>query len=60
MRMYVMLSGAIFGLVTLAHLVRIYAEGVHLARDPWYVSLTILTAAFCVWAFRLLRVPARP
>lgn len=55
MRTYVLISGVIFGLVTLAHLLRIYAEGVHLARDPWYVLLTIATAALSIWALRLLR-----
>ncbi|HSL20107.1 MAG TPA: hypothetical protein VK886_01135 [Vicinamibacterales bacterium] len=59
MKIYVMTAGAIFGLVTLAHLLRIYAEGLHLARDPWFVLLTIATAGLCAWAVRLLRTPTR-
>jgi len=58
MRAYVMTSGAIFGLVVLAHLLRIAAEGPQLMRDPWYVLLTALAAALCAWAVRILRLPA--
>jgi hypothetical protein len=56
MRAYVTTSGAIFGLLVLAHLLRIVMEGSHLARDPWYVLVTIASAALCVWAIRVLRL----
>jgi hypothetical protein len=59
MRAYVMTTGAVFGLITVAHVLRVIAEGPHLARDPWYVLLTVATATLCIWAWRLLRLSTR-
>ena len=56
MRAYVMTTGTIFGLITLAHILRIVHESRVLATDPWFVLLTVVSAALCVWALRLLRV----
>jgi hypothetical protein len=53
---YVMITGAVFGLITVAHVLRIIAEGPHLMTEPWYVLLTAATASLCVWAWRLLRL----
>lgn len=55
MKAYLASTGTIFGLITLAHVWRIVAESAALARDPWFVLLTAIAAAFSVWAFRLLR-----
>ena len=44
MRAYVMTTGAVFGLITLAHVLRIFAEGRHVATDPWFLLLTVATA----------------
>jgi hypothetical protein len=52
---YLLTTGTIFGLVVLAHVWRVIEEGVRLARDPWFVALTALSAGLCLWAFRLLR-----
>jgi len=54
MKAYVMTTGAIFGLLTLAHIWRVIEENPHLAREPWYVLLTLASAALCLWAVRLL------
>ncbi|HEV8357829.1 MAG TPA: hypothetical protein VGQ17_13840 [Gemmatimonadales bacterium] len=59
MKAYVTTTGAVFGLLALAHLWRIIEEGSGLATDPWFVLITIAAAALCLWAFRLLRVAAR-
>jgi len=59
MKAYVMTTGAIFGLITLAHLLRVMAEGPHLATDPVFILLTVAAAALCLWAGRLLW-PAAP
>ena len=56
MKAYVMTTGAVFGLLTLAHLLRIVAEGTHLAKDPWFVLITAAAGALCLWAWRLLRL----
>ena len=58
MKAYVRTTGAVFGLLTLAHLFRIVAEGTHLATDPWYVFITVAAATLCLWAWRVLRVAA--
>jgi len=49
-----MTTGAVFGLLTLAHIWRIVEEGPHLAKEPWYVLITISAAGLCLWALRLL------
>jgi protein-S-isoprenylcysteine O-methyltransferase Ste14 len=59
MKAYVRTSGAIFGLLTVAHILRVIAEGPHLAADPWYVLITVAAAALCLWAWRVLRASAR-
>jgi hypothetical protein len=57
MRAYLITSGTIFGLITLAHLCRIFAEGRRLATEPGFVLLTLLAAGLSLWAFRLARRP---
>jgi hypothetical protein len=59
MKTYVVTTGALFGLLTLAHLLRILQEGRHLATDPFYLLITIAMAALSLWAWRLLRLAAR-
>jgi hypothetical protein len=60
LKSYVITTGAVFGLITLAHLLRIIAEGSHLLRDPWFVLLTVAAGALCLWAWRVFRfIPAR-
>jgi hypothetical protein len=59
MKAYVVTTGAVFGLITLAHVLRIIAEGPHLVTDPWYVLLTLVAAALGLWAWRLLRLTSR-
>jgi glucan phosphoethanolaminetransferase (alkaline phosphatase superfamily) len=54
MKAYVITTGIIFGLLTLAHIWRMILEGRHLLAEPWWVGITLLAAALCVWAFRLL------
>ena len=59
MKAYVMTSGAIFGLITLAHVWRVFAEGPRLATEPWYVLITLAAAGLCLWAWRVLRALRR-
>ena len=56
MKAYVMTTGAVFGLITLAHVLRVVAEGPRLAADPFFVLLTVLSTALCLWAWRVLRL----
>lgn len=59
MKAYLITTGAVFGLITLAHVLRIIAEGRHLMTDPWFVLLTLVTGALCLWACRLLTTRSR-
>lgn len=59
MRAYVITSGTIFGLLALAHVLRIAGEDARLASDPFYVGITAAAAALCAWSVAVLR-RARP
>jgi len=54
MRAYIASTGAVFGLLALAHVARIIAEGLQLAKNPLFAFTTLLAAGLCVWACRLL------
>jgi len=55
MKAYVITTGVLFGLLTIAHVLRIVQENAGLGRDPFYVLLTVATAVLCMWAFYLVR-----
>ena len=54
MKAYVMTTGTVFGLITIAHILRIIAEGPHLLREPVWILLTLAAAGMAGWAWRLL------
>jgi hypothetical protein len=54
MKAYLVTTGTVFGLITLAHVLRIMVEGLHLAREPLYIALTLAAAGLSIWAWRLL------
>ncbi|MBU6436982.1 MAG: hypothetical protein KGJ44_08565 [Betaproteobacteria bacterium] len=60
MRAYVMTTGAVFALLTLAHAWRVVVEGARVATDPVFVALSVAAAALALWAWRLLRTAVRP
>jgi hypothetical protein len=53
MKIYVMTTGAVFGLLTVAHIWRGVEER-HLATEPWFILITLACAALCLWAVRLV------
>jgi protein-S-isoprenylcysteine O-methyltransferase Ste14 len=55
MKVYVTVTGILFGLITIAHILRMIEEGPGLATNPWYLLITAAAAALCLWAWRLLR-----
>ena len=55
MKAYLITTGTVFGLITVAHICRVFEEGPRLAKDPVFILLTVLTTALCFWAFRLLK-----
>jgi len=54
MKAYVLTTGTLFGLIAAAHVLRMILENPRLATDPWYLALTLLAGALCLWAVRLL------
>jgi hypothetical protein len=60
MKAYLITTGIIFALITLAHILRVFAEGPRLAKDPVFILLTLLAAGLSVWAWRLLRSSPPP
>ena len=64
MRGYLVTTGVIFALLALAHVLRTIAEWSRLATDPAFIlegpGIGVAAAALCFWAWRLLRVSARP
>jgi hypothetical protein len=59
MKAYLITTGSLFGLLTVVHVWRVIEEGPNLAKDPWYILITVAAAALCLWAWRLLRLAAR-
>ena len=55
MKAYIITTGIIFGLITVAHIMRFVLEGSRLATEPVFILLTLLSAALCVWAWQVLR-----
>lgn len=54
MKAYVTVTGIIFGLIAIAHVLRMIEEGAKLATSPWYLLITVAAAALSLWALRLL------
>jgi hypothetical protein len=59
MKAYIVTTGTLFGLIVVAHVLRVVEEGSHLAADPWYILLTAAAAGMSVWAWRLVRTLPR-
>lgn len=59
MKVYVVTTGAIFGLLTLAHVWRMVEEGSHVATDPFFVLVTLASGALCLWAWRVFKLSTR-
>ena len=59
MKAYVITSGVIFGLVAVAHVLRMIAEGAHVTGNPWFLLITAVATGLAVWALSLLRGQAR-
>ncbi len=57
MRAYVLVTGIVFGLVVIAHILRAVAEGPALAASPWFLLATAVAAGLAGWAFRLVASP---
>jgi hypothetical protein len=55
MRAYIITTGTVFLLITVAHIARLATEPTHVLREPVFMLLTLLAAALSIWAFVVLR-----
>jgi hypothetical protein len=54
MKVYVIITGVIFALITISHIVRMVVEP-HVLTEPVYLFLTLLSAVLAIWAVVVLR-----
>jgi hypothetical protein len=54
MKPYVLITGILFGLLTVAHIWRAMVEGAHVWTSPWFIATTVISFGLCLWAGRLL------
>lgn len=59
MKAFLVTTGIIFALITLAHIWRVMAEGPRLAKEPVFIALTLLAAGMSAWAWWLLARSSR-
>jgi hypothetical protein len=60
MKAYVIVTGALFGALVVAHIWRMIEENAQLATDPAYLAITFTAGALCLWAVRLVSRSSRP
>jgi hypothetical protein len=49
---YLGVTSALFFLLAIVHAIRAFQER-NLARDPWFLIITLVALALGIWAFRL-------
>ncbi len=54
MKAYIATTGAPFGLLVLAHVARLFAEGAHILREPVFLATTAGSLGACGWAIMLI------
>ena len=59
MKAYLVTTATLFALIAVLHLWRVVEERSSLARDPWFLIITVIAAALSGWAISLLRRPAQ-
>jgi multisubunit Na+/H+ antiporter MnhE subunit len=58
MKAYLLITSTIFGLITGAHVLRLYFEP-HVATEIPFNLLTLLSAGLWIWGICLLRRPSK-
>jgi hypothetical protein len=56
---YLMTTGTVFGAIVLAHVWRLFEEGLHPATEAPFVVLTVVSAVLSLWAWVLLARASR-
>ena len=57
MKAYIATTGVLFLLLTVVHILRAFQE-TGMARDPWFILMTLLSFALSIWALMVLRKKA--
>jgi uncharacterized membrane protein len=58
MKAYVITTGAVFALLTLAHIWRGFVEP-HMVKEPWFILFTLIALGLSLWAWRVLKRSSR-
>jgi hypothetical protein len=53
MKAFLITAGTVFGLLVIAHLMRVSVEP-QMARDPWFWATTAVAGALSLWAWLLV------
>jgi len=59
MKAYVIATGLLFVLLVVAHVLRIFQEGIPVARNPWFLFTTAASFGLCLWSWRMWRQLSR-
>lgn len=59
MKAYLILTGLVFALIALSHVLRLFQEGKAPLHNPWFIVTSLISLAMSVWAWRLLRTTTR-
>jgi hypothetical protein len=51
---YLITTGAVFAILVVAHVWRVFSESRHLATEPDFIVITLAAAGLSAWAWRLL------
>jgi uncharacterized membrane protein len=55
MKAYLVTTATLFGLIAVLHGWRVFEERSSLARDPWFLIITVIAAVLAAWGISLLR-----
>jgi hypothetical protein len=52
MKAFLITAGAVFGLIVIAHIIRVKVEP-QMSSDPWFWAITVVAGALSLWAWWL-------
>jgi hypothetical protein len=55
MKTYTIVTLIVFAAIVLAHVVRLFAEGARVLKEPVFMVATAIAVGLCIWAITLLR-----
>ena len=58
MKVYLAISGSVFGLLAIVHVWRMVVE-TSVMHNPWFLLITLVAAALSIWSWRLFLTARR-